>query len=112
MNKYAVSAILIVLTYTGCGRGPGVPGPQGEQGPAGLDAAPVIVVQLCPNRPAPSYGTFPEQALCIGGKLYGVYNTQDHGLDYLAELPPGNYASIAPQGCNLTIGENCAITQN
>lgn len=115
MNKYTVSFVLIAL-LSGCGRGPtgynGKDGKDGADGRDGTDATPVTVVQLCPNRPAPSYGAFPEQALCIGGKLYGIYNTQDHGLDYLAELPPGNYASIAPLGCNLTIGANCAVTQN
>lgn len=104
---------VVLLTLSACGRGPtGYSGVDGKNGTNGLDANPVTVVKLCPNSPSPSYGNFPEQAFCVGGKLYGIYNTQNNGLDYLAELPPGNYSSIAPIGCNLNISVNCVVTQN
>lgn len=127
--KYGI--ILSMVIFSACGRGhdgrngidgatgatgsqgaQGQVGPQGNTGAAGANGTTVTVVRLCPNNPAPSYGNFPEQALCIGGKLYGIYNTQSNGLDFLSELPPGNYASVAPSGCNLTIGAACAVTQN
>lgn len=106
-------AIIICLFSIGCGQlkppADGQNGSAGPQGVAGQDATPTYVVQLCPNQPHPSYPNhFPEMGFCLDHKLYGVFNGS---VDYLTELPPGNYASIAPEGCNLTISTNCQVTQ-
>lgn len=87
----------------------GKDGAKGRDGQDGIDGTQVTVVQLCPNQPHPSYPShFPELALCINSKLYGVYNST---IDYLSELPPGDYRSIAPDGCNLLIKDNCIVEQ-
>jgi hypothetical protein len=119
MNKYTVSAILIALTFVGCGRGPAGPagpkGDTGEQGPQGAigvpgtdgqDATPVTVVKLCPGTTVyPS--KFVEIAFCIGGKLYGTYS-QNGGFS--TELPPGTYGSNGINAsCNFVILPNCQI---
>lgn len=89
----------------------GAMGPQGAQGPQGapgVDAAPVVAIKLCLNVPTVYPTSFPESALCIQGKLYGVYWDGSHA--FLAYLPPGNYTSTSPQGCNLHIHENCIVS--
>lgn len=92
----------------------GIPGPQGSPGPTGepgQDATPVTVVQLCPSYGPTQYpSSFPEQALCISGNLYGVY--WDGSNAFLAEIVPGVYASTSPDGCTLTVDANCQVTQN
>lgn len=105
---------VIFLLLGACSQ-PGAPGVNGVDGKNGLngtngsngaDANPVTIVQLCPD--ITTYpGVFVEVALCIQGKLYGVYSNPV----FMTELPPGNYASAAiGSACNLTIGENCVIT--
>lgn len=89
----------------------GLPGDAGPQGAPGQNAVSITVVQLCPNLGPTTYsGTFPEQALCISGNLYGVY--WDGGQAFLAEIVPGVYTSTAPAGCVLTVTLNCVVTQN
>lgn len=93
----------------------GPTGPQGDvgstgpQGLPGTNAQGTTVVQLCPNLGNPAYGYFLEDGLCIGGKLYGVYSA--NGEAALTELPPGTYASTAPQTCTLIVNDNCVVTQ-
>lgn len=90
---------------------PGVAGAQGPKGDQGIPGTSVSIVSLCPGYGPTHYpDNFPEQAFCIGGSLYGVYYTGAYA--FLAELPPGNYNSTSPQGCNLTISANCVVTQN
>lgn len=88
----------------------GAIGATGETGASGTNATPVTFVQLCPNLPPVSYpSNFPEVAICDGGNLYGVYWTGSQA--FLSELPPGDYSSTSPQGCNLKISANCVVTQ-
>lgn len=89
----------------------GAQGAQGEAGQDGRDASPVTVVQLCESHGRTVYPTnFPEQALCISDKLYGVYWTGHQA--FLAEIVPGTYRSTSPQGCTLTVGPCCSVTEN
>ncbi len=95
---------------------PGAVGPQGApgaQGPSGLNATPITPIQLCNNSGPTVYPTiFPEQALCLSGNLYGVYNDGVHPLAFLALLAPGRYVSLATGAtCTLVIGSNCQVTQ-
>lgn len=85
----------------------GVPGVIGPTGPAGTNATPVTVVPLCPGF-VPTYpNIFPEYALCIQSKLYGVYSANG---GFLAELPPGTYSSNGINAdCHLTILPNCVV---
>ena len=112
-SKKGLGFGVVLLARSGCGRGPtgysGVDGKNGTNGQDGENATPVYAVQLCPGYPS---SVFPEQAICIQGKLYGVFNTQNNGLDYLSELPPRNYDSIAPSGCHLTVAPNCVVIQD
>lgn len=86
---------------------PGQNGIDGQNGKDGADATPVTMVQLCPG--VQSYlGVFVESAICLNGKLYGVYSANG---GFLTELPPGTYSSNAiGSACNLTIGANCVVT--
>lgn len=89
----------------------GVTGNTGPQGVPGTDAPSVTVVQLCASWGQTSYpSNFPEQALCIGNNLLGVYWNGTQA--FLALLPPGDYTSTSPQGCNLTILPNCQIQED
>lgn len=92
----------------------GAPGPQGSPGPEGspgINSTSVTIVQLCPNLPSTSYpNNFPEQALCIQGNLYGVYWTGTQA--FLAEIAPGVYNSTSPEGCTLTVYNNCQVSEN
>ena len=87
----------------------GVSGPTGPQGTPGTPAASVVPVQLCPEQGAPEYPVrFPESALCVAGKLYGVF--WDGTGAWLAELPPGAYRSTATGlGCDFQIKAGCEI---
>lgn len=87
---------------------PGAIGPQGLPGTNGVDATPVTVVQLCHGIPIIYPSSFPEQALCINNTLYAVYWNGSQA--FFSALPPGNYASTSPQGCNLTVLPNCVIS--
>lgn len=127
MKSY-IALLVGLVVLNGCGKdlkgAKGDAGPQGGQGPAGV-AGPQgptgaqgeqgvagespYIVQLCPNNPHAHYPDhFPELAFCLNGMLYGIYNGS---IDYLTELPPGNYRSIAPEGCNLVIRANCEVEQ-
>ena len=113
--------ILMTLVLIACGRPKdGGPGPKGNtgstgstgaQGPQGTPGTSITVEQLCPSYGPTSYpDVWPEQAFCVGGTLYGVYWTGSQA--FLAALPPGVYESTSPQGCTLTVGLNCQITQD
>jgi len=103
--------LLVVLAFTACGPEligpPGPKGPTGAAGQAGV-APSMVPIQLCPQQVIQYPSSFPESALCIEGKLYGVMWNGTSA--WLAELPPGNYASTSPSGCNLHIGANCQVT--
>jgi hypothetical protein len=104
--------VLFLLSLTACGQGPqgpagpqGVRGDRGETGPGGADGTAVTLVPLCPG--VANYGVFVEQALCINGKLYGVYSA--HG-GFLAHFADGEYKSNAiGSACNLTVS-GCTVT--
>lgn len=86
----------------------GAVGATGAQGIPGAAGTSVFAVKLCPGVPVVYPTSFPESALCLQNKLYGVYWDGIHA--FLAELPPGNYSSTSPQGCNLRVGLNCQVT--
>lgn len=92
----------------------GAKGDTGGKGDDGKDGAPGSVIEpvaLCPDRGDTVYpSNFPEYALCLDNKLYGVYD-QDGNHVFLAELPPGAYVSTSPSGCSFTVGDDCEITQ-
>lgn len=97
-------------SYVSCNGAPGTDGDDGAKGPKGDkgdSGSSISVIALCPG--STHYpDTFIEQALCIGGKLYGVYS--DRG-GYLTYLPPGNYSSNAVGSCcNFTVKPECKIT--
>ena len=82
-----------------------------KDGINGADGSPgtvITVVQLCPANYVATYPTiFPESALCIGNKLYGVYSANG---GFLAELPSGVYSSNGINAsCTFTIGNDCAV---
>lgn len=126
MSKYLMSAILIGLTFTGCGKtyhyeyiGPkgetgstgeqgqkGDKGDQGNTGAPGINGTSVTVVKLCPGTTTyPS--KFVEVAFCIGGKLYAVYSANG---GFESEIPPGSYGSNGINAsCNFTVLPNCCI---
>ncbi len=84
----------------------GIPG-DSIVGPPGQDATPTTIVTLCPG--VTIYpGVFVEVAICLQGKLYGVYSANG---GFLTELVPGTYSSNAiGSACNLTIGSNCVVS--
>ena len=109
MTKIVVAILILLTACAQVKGGKTTAGPAGPQGVPGKDATPVYAVQLCPNQPHPQYPNhFPEEAICINGSLHGVFNGT---VDYFTELPPGNYKSIAPEGCNLVIMDNCQVSQ-
>ena len=109
-NKSIVCTVLTLMILAGCGvEGPrGFNGADGATGPAGADATPVVPQQLCAPSFVPSYpNTFPEYALCIQNKLYGVYSSNG---GFLAELPIGVYSSDGINAsCTFTIKANCVV---
>lgn len=121
MSKQDVKAMLIgtllglaLSQLSGCGQtelttvkgDKGDTGAQGIPGQPGVDATPVTVVQLCPG--TPTYPTtFPEIALCLGGRLYGTYSANG---GFSTELTPGAYASNAVgNSCTFTVLPNCVV---
>lgn len=90
---------------------PGSPTVTVANGSDGTNATSVTVVQLCPSYGPTQYpDSFPEQALCVSNNLYGVYWSGTQA--FLAEIVPGAYASTSPDGCTLTVSENCQVTQD
>lgn len=109
------------LTQQGDTGAQGIQGPAGETGPSGPAGMPgatgsagapgtsVTVVQLCPNQGQTTYGHFPEQAECIGNKLYAVY--WDGTNAFLAEIVSGTYMSTST-GLQCTFVSNgCQVSQ-
>jgi len=111
--------LILALLLSSCGpTGPngdeGVQGQRGTTGANGLNGingtngTTVTPIILCPGF-VPSYpNTFPEYALCLQNKLYGVYS--DHS-GFLAMLPPGRYYSDGINAsCTFNVGSNCTVT--
>jgi hypothetical protein len=84
----------------------GVAGAVGLTGASGTNATPISIVQLCPG--APIYpSVFMETALCIDGKLEGVYSANG---GFLTTLNDGSYNSNAiGSTCNLTV-KGCIVS--
>lgn len=91
---------------TGSTGATGSQGPQGDQGIPGAPGSSVTTVQFCPGV-TPTYpSTFPEYGICIEGKLYAVYSTND---GFLAEIPDGTYSSDGVNAsCTFTV-TGCSI---
>lgn len=132
---FTIIAVLTIMT-TGCGRphdgrdgapGESVQGPQGDpgqsivgpSGPVGATGSPGIngtngvnapattIVQLCPGFVAAYPNVFPEVALCLNHKLYGVYSAND---GFMVLMPPGAYSSNGINAsCTFTVKENCVV---
>ena len=92
---------------TGATGGQGLQGATGGTGQSGISVTPIELCTTC----KPVYpSVFAEYALCLQGQLYGVYSQND---GFLALLPPGEYASDGINcTCTLTVGVNCAVTEN
>lgn len=116
MIKLLVS-LFIALLSTGCGTNEsglyavqaitGPTGNQGVQGATGSSGTGVTTIQLCVGF-IPSYpNVFPEYAVCIQNKLYGVYSANGGFLTY---MPEGTYSSNGiNSSCTFTVGHNCTI---
>ncbi len=102
-------ALMACRGYDGYQGSTGLPGKDGQSvtGPAGSDGTTVTPVQFCPG--TPSYpSTFIESGLCINGKIYAVFSSNDGFLTY---IPPGGYSSNAINSrCNFTVLPNCGIS--
>ena len=87
----------------------GAQGVAGATGVAGTNGTTITPVQLCQACQSVYPTTFPESALCINNRLYGVYSVND---GFLALLPDGAYSSDGINcSCNFTI-KGCTITGN
>ena len=103
-----------MLLATGCGQ-KGDTGAQGPQGVPGLavtntgGSLSATAVQFCPGY-TPSYpNVFPEDGVCLNGKMYAILD-QSNGYDYLTYLPPGVYESEATGApCTFTLLANCQV---
>lgn len=88
----------------------GSPGVQGPSGVPGTPATNVTTVEFCPGQGQTTYGHFPEQGICIEGKIYAVYWDQVNLNAWLAEIVPGVYISTATGlQCTFTVYANCNI---
>lgn len=87
--------------------GTSIVGPEGPAGVPGVNATGVVPVQLCPGF-VPTYpSVFPESALCIGQRLYGVYSSLG---GFLSLLTPGRYHSEGIGAtCDFTVADNCVV---
>lgn len=87
----------------------GATGPQGQQGPSGVDLSSVSVVQFCSGYQTSYPNSFPEFGMCVNGNLYAVYwNGSDA---WLAEIVSGYYASTSTSApCNFTVTSGCNVT--
>lgn len=120
--------LLSLLSLVSCGRGPagndglnglsgqdgiqGEKGDKGDKGDAGQNAASISTIKFCPNL-VDSYGqAYSERGLCINGKVYAVYSSND--LAALVELSNGTYVTTTPQGtnCTFTIDSNTCNSPN
>lgn len=82
----------------------GASGADGRDGVDGVDATPVTIIPLCPG--VSDHSVFVEDAICINGKLYGIYSSTAT-LVYLAD---GSYTSTSiNSSCNLTV-IGCTVT--
>lgn len=123
----SILTIALLLTLASCGRGPagndGIKGLNGTQGESGKDGqngekgdkgdkgdagtnSITKVVKFCPGL-VDSYNVqYSEQGLCIDGKVYAVYSSND--LAALVEISHGTYITTTPKGtnCTFTIDDN------
>jgi len=109
--------LYLLLLLTACGGTPSaslyypVPGPQGNQGPAGANGSVVTAIQFCPNVYTNYPNTFPEFGLCINGILYATY--WDGSNAWTAEIPAGVYKSTSTSApCDFTVVTDCGIVNN
>lgn len=86
----------------------GSQGVQGQAGAQGASGTSVTPVQLCDDGFVATYpSVFPESALCIGERLYGVYSANG---GFLAYLPPGTYVSNGINAsCKFIIENGCKV---
>lgn len=87
-------------------------GATGATGVTGAAGTIITVVQFCTGYTYSYPTTFPEQALCIAGNLYGVYDGGANDV-FLSELPAGEYTTTSTSApCNFSIAANCVVTDN
>lgn len=82
-------------------------GQNGANGSNGTNGSSVVPIQFCPGQSSyPS--NFPESGLIINGVIYGVYSLNN---GFLAQLPPGQYASnVIGSSCTFTINPDNTIS--
>lgn len=86
----------------------GTTGPQGQQGPQGVDLDSITMVQFCQGYTTTYPNSFPEFGMCVNNTLYAVYWDQHNS--WLAQIAPGYYASTSTSApCNFTVVSNCGI---
>jgi hypothetical protein len=82
-------------------------GDKGDQGNPGVDPTPTTIVKLCPGF-TQFNSIYVEVALCIQGKLYGVYSANG---GFMTEIVPGTYFSDGVgNSCNVTVSANCQVS--
>lgn len=82
-------------------------GQKGDTGSPGMNATSVEMVKLCPGA-VENYGSFPEYAMRVGNKLYGVYSV---GSGFLAQLYPGQYVTSSNgPNCNFTVNSDGTVS--
>lgn len=82
----------------------GPEGPVGVPGQAGVSTVAVYPVVFCPT----VAGSYPEVGLCIGNRLYAVYDGNPSQVHY-TEIPPGTYSTTDGRSCTFTVSANCVI---
>lgn len=99
MKFIILISFLALAACAGPKGAPGIPGINGRDGTV------INLVKLCPDMSAYP-NTFPEYAMCIDNKLYGVYSANGGFLTY---LPDGQYSSNGiNSSCTFTIS-GCSI---
>lgn len=82
----------------------------GATGAAGQAGTQVISEQFCSGYTLSYPSTFPEFGLLINGQLFAVY--WDGHNSWLAEIPPGYYASTSTSApCDFTVNADGTISQ-
>jgi hypothetical protein len=106
-------ALLLAILVTGCAQQgnmgvQGIPGIDGSPGTPGADGTKVTTVQFCPYQGPTTHSHFPEQGICINGKIIAAY--WDGSNAFLAEVVPGTYISTSTGlQCTFTVTNGCNI---
>lgn len=86
----------------------GEKGDKGDKGEAGQDGL-TKVVKFCPGLVDAYSKQYSEQGLCIDGKVYAVYSSNN--LAALVEISHGTYITTTPKGknCQFEVKADCEV---